>query len=97
MGWRGSGSGTVDDGNDLAWMGRLLWGEGSAHSIRDAMELAAASGEQGLQRARSCLTEPSIKSHQKQATKRPEREPSVAHPHKGDSAYWQRKSEQSKA
>jgi hypothetical protein len=34
-------------------------------------------------RAPRCLTEPSTKSHQKQPTKRPEREPSVAHPHKG--------------
>lgn len=36
----------VDDGNDLAWTGQLVWREGSAHSIHDAMERAAESGEQ---------------------------------------------------
>jgi hypothetical protein len=36
----------IDDGNDLAWTGRLVWGEGSPHSIHDAMERAAESGEQ---------------------------------------------------
>lgn len=35
-----------DDGNDLAWTGRLVWGEGSTHSIHDAMERAAETGEQ---------------------------------------------------
>jgi hypothetical protein len=33
-------------GSDLAWTGRLVWGEGPAHSIHDAMERAAESGEQ---------------------------------------------------
>ena len=32
--------------NNLTCTGRLVWGKGSAHSIRDAMELAAGSGEQ---------------------------------------------------
>jgi hypothetical protein len=36
----------VDDGNDLAWTGQLVWGEASAHSIHDAMERAAESSEQ---------------------------------------------------
>jgi hypothetical protein len=36
----------VDDGNDLAWTGRLVWGESSAHSIHEAMERAAESAEQ---------------------------------------------------
>ena len=36
----------IDDGNHLAWTDRLVWGEGSALSIHDAMERAAESGEQ---------------------------------------------------
>jgi AAA domain len=36
----------LEDGNDPAWTGQLVWGEGSAHSIHDAMERAAESGEQ---------------------------------------------------
>ena len=36
----------IDDGNALAWTGRLVWGEGSAYSIHGAMERAAESGEQ---------------------------------------------------
>jgi len=36
----------IDAGNDLAWTGRLVWGEASAHSIHDVMERAAESGEQ---------------------------------------------------
>jgi hypothetical protein len=37
---------SIDDGNDIAWTGRLVWGEGSTHSIHDAMERATETGEQ---------------------------------------------------
>jgi hypothetical protein len=36
----------IDDGDDLAWTGRLVWGAESTASIRDVMERAADSGEQ---------------------------------------------------
>jgi hypothetical protein len=36
----------VDDGDDLAWTGRLIWGAESTASIYDVMERASESGEQ---------------------------------------------------
>jgi hypothetical protein len=36
----------VDDGDDLAWTGRLVWGPESTASIYDVMERAGESGEQ---------------------------------------------------
>jgi hypothetical protein len=36
----------IDDGNDLAWTGRLTWGAESKDSIYDAMERASESGDQ---------------------------------------------------
>jgi hypothetical protein len=45
----------VDDGNDLAWMGRLVWGKG--RHIRSVTQWSWQPGpaSKGLQRARSAL------------------------------------------